>query len=89
MINEEIKKIIYELESTLKKDKRYKENGDDTYRKQIKKIYQESKYGQKPIDFTNLVNLNKTVDIGDIVFLTHINNVLIKANETIKHIIEN
>jgi len=89
MINEEIKKIIYELETILKKDKRYKENSDNTYHKQIKKIYQESKYGQKPVDFTNLVNLNKPTDIGDLVYLTHINNMLINANETLKKIINN
>ena len=89
MIDEEIKELIYELEGKLKKDKRFKSNGDDHYRKQIKKIYQDSLYGRKPIDFTNLVNLNKTVDIGDIAFLNHINNMLVKANNTIKKIIDN
>ncbi len=89
MIDEEIKKLIYELESLLKKDKRYKENGDDQYRKQIKKIYQESQYGKKPIDFTNLINLNNMVDIGDMAYLNHINNMLVQANDTIIKIINN
>lgn len=89
MIDEEIKELIYELESILKKDKRFKANGDNEYRKQIKKIYQESQYGRKPIDFTNLVNLNNMVDIGDQAYLTHINNMLVRANETISKIINN
>lgn len=89
MIDEEIKELIYELESILKKDKRFKANGDNEYRKQIKKIYQESQYGRKPIDFTNLVNLNNMVDIGDLAYLTHINNMLVRANETISKIINN
>jgi hypothetical protein len=89
MIDEEIKELIYELEGVLKKDKRFKANGDEQYRKQIKKIYQESQYGRKPIDFTNLINLNNMVDIGDIAYLNHINNMLVRANETISKIINN
>jgi hypothetical protein len=89
MIDEEIKELIYELEDILKKDKRFKANGDNEYRKQIKKIYIESQYGRKPIDFTNLVNLNNMTDIGDMAYLTHINNMLVRANETISKIINN
>jgi hypothetical protein len=86
MNDEEIKKLIYTLEGTLKKDKRFKANGDNEYHNQIKKIYQESQYGKKPIDITNLVNLNNTVDIGDMAYLTYINNMLLRANDTLKKI---
>lgn len=89
MIDEEIKELIYELEGVLKKDKRFKANGDNQYRKQMKKIYQESQYGRKPINFTNLVNLNNMTDIGDMAYLNHINNMLVKANDTISKIINN
>ena len=61
MIDEVLKDLIYDLEGLLKKDKRFKANGDNQYRKQIKKIYQDSLYGRKPIDFTNLINLNNQV----------------------------
>jgi hypothetical protein len=87
MIDEVLKDLIYDLEGLLKKDKRFKANGDNQYRKQIKKIYQDSLYGRKPIDFTNLINLNNQVDIGDMAYLTYINNMLIKANDTVKKII--
>jgi hypothetical protein len=89
MIDEDIKKLINELEGILRKDKRFKANGDNQYRKQMKKIYQESLYNKKPINLTNLVNLNNMTDIGDMSYLTHINNMLVKANETINKIINN
>lgn len=92
MIDEEIKELIYELESMLKKDSRFKENGDDQYRKKIRKIYQPSKFGDKPVDLTslvNLTNLNNTVDIGDLAYINYINQTLIKAKDTINYIINN
>lgn len=89
MIDEELKKIINELESILKKDSRFITNGDDKYHDQIKKIYKDSKYGRKPIDVTNLVNLNNMVDIGDVAYLNHINRMLIVANRTLDALINN
>jgi hypothetical protein len=103
MIDIELKNLINELEDKLKKDYRFKENGDNKYRKQMKRIYQESKYNKKPIDMTSLMNLNPTainvspivnlakinnvVDSGDLAFIKHINNMLIQANEKFEMII--
>jgi hypothetical protein len=92
MIDGEIKNLIYDLEQILKKDKRFKLNGDDQYKNQTKKIYQESQYSKKPIDMThlvNLINLNNTVDIGDLAYINHINRLLIKAKNKIDDIINN
>jgi len=90
MIDEEIKELINELEYILKKDERFKINGDDLFKHHIKKIYQESKFGKKPIDLTNLVrlaSLNNTVDIGDLAYINYINQMLIKAKNIIDNII--
>lgn len=89
MIDNELINMIDELESVLKKDKRFKANGDNHYRKQIRKIYQTSQYGRKPIDLTNLVGLNRIVDIGDIAYLNYINKMLDRANHTLQTIINN
>jgi len=35
----ELKKLIYNLEDILKKDDRFKKNGDNKYKKNIKKMY--------------------------------------------------
>lgn len=43
MIDRKVKKLIHKLEKILKKDPRYEENGDDIFKKQIKKIYTENK----------------------------------------------
>lgn len=86
MIDEEIKKLINKLEKKLKKDKRFINNNDNEYRDQMKKIYQESKYNKKPINFTGLINLNNTVDIGDLAYIKHIDNLLIKAKNKLDEI---
>jgi hypothetical protein len=43
MIDRKVKKLIHKLEKILKKDPRYEENGDDIFKKQIKKIYTQNK----------------------------------------------
>lgn len=85
----QIKELIYELEFILKKDKRFKQNGDDKYLDQIRRIYKEKQFGHKPIDLTHLINLNNTVDIGDMLYLKHINKMLENANNTIESILNN
>ncbi len=99
MIDEKIKNIINKLEKILKKDIRYKTNGDDNYRNHIKKIYEESQYAKKPIDLTNLVNFNnkynkKNIDIDieyieDMKYLNSLNNMLIQINNTLNKLINN
>ncbi len=91
MIDEELVKIINDLELILKKDSRFKINDDDKYRNQMRKIYQESKYNKKPINLTGLINLNQnnTVDIGDIAYINHINNLIVQAKTKLDNIINN
>ena len=43
MIDEDIKKLIIMIENKLKKDDRFYSNGDDQYRKHMKKIYRKNK----------------------------------------------
>lgn len=90
MIETDLKHMIKDVEALLKKDDRFKENGDNLYKKQMKKIYQESKYNKKPIDMTglaNLANLNDTVDIGDLAYIRYINKMLVSAKEKIDDLI--
>lgn len=54
MINENIKNLIKKVENLLKEDDRFIDNGDNTYKQHIKKIYKESKHRHKPIDFSLL-----------------------------------
>ncbi len=92
MLDEDLKKIINDLESILKKDSRFKLNNDNNYRNQMKRIYQESKYNKKPLDLSGLVNLpnlNNTVDIGDLAYINHINNLLVQAKTKLDNIINN
>ena len=39
MSNIELKELIYSLENILKQDKRFKKNGDNKYKKNIKTLY--------------------------------------------------
>ena len=39
MSNNELKELIYSLENILKQDKRFKKNGDNKYKKNIKTLY--------------------------------------------------
>ena len=92
MIDEDLKTLINELETILKKDSRFKLNNDDQYRHRMKRIYQESKYNKKSIDFSgivNLANLNNTVDIGDLSYINHINTLIIQAKTRLDNIINN
>lgn len=89
MIDEEIKNLIYQLEEILKTDKRFFKNKDYKYKNHIKKIYQESKYNKKPIDLTNLVYLNNRVDTGEIAYINHLNQMLLRAHQTIQNILNN
>jgi hypothetical protein len=52
----ELKKLIYNLEDILKKDDRFKKNGDNKYKKNIKKMYINS-ISNKP-NLNNLSYLN-------------------------------
>lgn len=87
MIDLELKELIEYAESKLKNDPRFSK--DKEFKKKVLTIYSESKYNKKPIDLTNLINLNNTLDIGDLAIINHINNILINANEKLNQIIKN
>ena len=71
MIDEDIKKLIKKIEDELKKDDRFYSNGDNQYREQIKKIYQESKYNKKPIDLTGIYNMVNNIHLKNIAKLSN------------------
>jgi hypothetical protein len=56
MINDDIKKLIKKIENLLKTDDRFIDNGDTTYKQQIKKLYKDGKCKNKSIDLTSLIN---------------------------------
>ena len=56
MINNNIKKLIKEVENLLKKDDRFIDNDDNTYKQHIKKLYKDSKCKNNSIDLTGLFN---------------------------------
>ena len=59
MIDEDIKKIIHKIEKVLKKDPRFKLNGDYKYKKQIKKIYTQNSF----IGKSNMTSLIQPINM--------------------------
>lgn len=61
MSDEDIKKLIIMIENKLKEDDRFYSNGDDQYRKHMKKIYRENK--NKSNGLKNIAQLSDKVNI--------------------------
>jgi hypothetical protein len=53
MSNSELKELIYSLENILKQDKRFKKNGDNKYKKNIKTLYINTLQNKKNLIYVN------------------------------------